>query len=275
MFKLIALDMDGTLLNEDKKISEENYLAIKKAKEKGVKVVLATGRPIKGIESYLDKLGLISNEDYCVTYNGSLVVNTGTKEVLTQVLLNSEDVHYLYDLSKKLDIDIHALTTSSCITPKLSKYTELEIKMNNIPFNEIDFHTIDDTTPVVKVMFVGEENKLSSVIKNLPKEVYEKYTVVRSAPYFLEFLDKNVNKGAGVKALAAKLGINQYEVICIGDAGNDVHMIEYAGLGVAMGNAFPEAKKVANYITYSNEEDGVAHVIDKFILNPKLININA
>lgn len=275
MFKLIALDMDGTLLNEDKKISEENYLAIKKAKEKGVKVVLATGRPIKGIERYLDKLGLISNEDYCVTYNGSLVVNTGTKEVLTQVLLNSEDVHYLYDLSKKLDINIHALTTSGCITPELSKYTELEIKMNEIPFTEIDFHTIDDTTSVVKVMFVGEENKLSSVIENLPEEVYEKYTVVRSAPYFLEFLDKNVNKGAGVKSLAEKLGINQHEVICVGDAGNDIHMIEYAGLGVAMGNAFPEAKKVANYITYSNEEDGVAHVIDKFILNPELIDINA
>lgn len=275
MFKLIALDMDGTLLNEGKKISEENNIAIKKAKEKGVKVVLATGRPIKGIENYLNELDLISDEDYCITYNGSLVVNTGTKEILTQVLLKSEDVHYLYDLSKKLDIDIHALTTSGCITPKLSEYTELEIRMNNIPFEEIDFNNIKDDTEIVKVMFVGEEKKLSAVIEKLPREVYKKYNVVRSAPYFLEFLDKNVSKGTGVKALAEKLGINRSEIICVGDAGNDIDMIEYAGLGVAMKNAFPEVKKAANYITYSNEEDGVAHVINKFILDPELINMDA
>ncbi|MFU0823567.1 sugar-phosphatase [Clostridium sp.] len=275
MFKLIALDMDGTLLNEGKKISEENNIAIKKAKEKGVKVVLATGRPIKGIENYLNELDLISDEDYCITYNGSLVVNTGTNELLTQVLLKSEDVHYLYDLSKKLDIDIHALTTSGCITPKLSEYTELEIRMNNIPFEEIDFNNIKDDTEIVKVMFVGEEKKLSAAIEKLPREVYKKYNVVRSAPYFLEFLDKNVSKATGVKALAEKLGINRSEIICVGDAGNDIDMIEYAGLGVAMGNAFSEVKKAANYITSSNEEDGVAHVINKFILDPELINMDA
>ena len=272
MFKLIALDMDGTLLNEEKKISKENMIAIKKAKEKGVKVVLATGRPIKGVENYLSELDLISDEDYCITYNGSLVVNTGTNELLTQVLLKSKDVHYLYDLSKKLDIDIHALTTSGCITPKLSEYTELEIKMNNIPFEEIDFNKIEDDTEIVKVMFVGEEKRLSAVIEKLPKEVYEKYNVVRSAPYFLEFLDKNVSKGTGVKSLAEKLDINRNEIICVGDAGNDIDMIKYAGLGVAMENAFPEVKKAANYVTYSNEENGVALVLIRFILSDSLQN---
>lgn len=266
MYKLIALDMDGTLLNEEKKISKENYLAIKQAREKGIKVVLATGRPTKGIERYLGKLDLINDEDYCVTYNGSLVVNTGTKEELTKILLTSEDVHYLYDLSKKLDVNIHALTTEGCIAPKLSKYTKLEIEMNDIPFHQIDFSAVDNTIPVAKVMFIDKENKISSAIKNLPKEVYEKYTVVRSEPFFLEFLDKKVNKGTGIKSLAEKLGIKQEEVICIGDAGNDIHMIKYAGLGVAMGNAFPEVKRVADYITLSNEENGVAHVINKFIL---------
>ena len=105
------------------------------------------------------------------------------------------------------------------------------------------------------------------IIEMIPEEVSNKYTVVRSAPFYLEFLNKAVNKGAGVAALAEKLNIKQEEVICIGDAGNDIHMIEYAGLGVAMGNAFPEVKKVANFITKTNEQDGVAHIINKFILH--------
>jgi hypothetical protein len=139
--------------------------------------------------------------------------------------------------------------------------------MNEIDFEEVDFTTLTDSTPIIKIMFIGEPDKLSQAIDKLPEEVYKKYTVVQSAPFFLEFLDKSVNKGTGVKALADSLGINKNEVICIGDAGNDIHMIQYAGLGVAMGNAFSELKKVANYITYTNEEDGVAHVINKFILN--------
>lgn len=267
MYKLIALDMDGTLLNEDKTISKENFEAIKKAKEKGIKVVLSTGRPKKGIEKYLKELDLISDEDYCVTYNGSVIQNAGTEEIIFKKLLTSEDAHYLYSLSKELGINIHALTPTSCIAPKLSKYTELEFTINDIDFEEVDFTKLTDSTPIVKIMFVDEPEKLSEAITKLPKEVYEKYTVVQSAPFFLEFLDKTVNKGAGVKALADSLGINKNEVICIGDAGNDIHMIEYAGLGIAMGNAFSEVKKIANYITYTNEEDGVAHVINKFILN--------
>ncbi|MCY6483220.1 sugar-phosphatase [Clostridium aestuarii] len=267
MYKLIALDMDGTLLNENKAISEENRTAIEKAKQKGVKIVLATGRPKKGIEKYLEELNLVSDNDYCVTYNGGVIQNTGTNEVISMQLLHEEDVHYLYNLSKTLDVNIHALTTTGCISPKLSKYTKLEIDLNNIPFEEVDFQSIDSSYNIVKVMFIDDENKLSKVIANLPKEVYEKYTVVRSAPFFLEFLDKSINKSTGVKSLAKALNINQNEIICVGDAGNDVHMLKYAGLGVAMGNAFSEVKKIADYITYTNEENGVAHIIDKFILN--------
>ena len=85
-------------------------------------------------------------------------------------------------------------------------------------------------------------------------------------PFFLEILNRNANKGAGIGLLSKKLGINQDEVICVGDAGNDKHMIEYAGLGVAMGNATDEIKEIANYVTSTNDEDGVARVIDKFIL---------
>lgn len=267
MYKLLALDMDGTLLDRDKKISEENVAAIKKAKEIGVKVVLTTGRPLKGILRYLDKLNLTSDSDYCITYNGSLIVNTGTKKVLSETYLEPEDLRFLYSLSRKLDVNIHALTKNGCISPKLSKYTKLEVDLNHIPFKKVDFSSVKDNIDLIKVMFVDEEYKLTPAANNLPHEVYEKYTVVRSEPFFLEFLNKKVNKGAGLKFLAEKLGIKQDEVISVGDAGNDIHMIKYAGLGVAMGNAFPKVKEIADYITLSNDCNGVAHVINKFILN--------
>jgi Cof subfamily protein (haloacid dehalogenase superfamily) len=142
----------------------------------------------------------------------------------------------------------------------------VEATMNNIPLI-IDNPLHDKTFSPIKIMFIDEPEILEKVIDKLPADIYKKYTVVRSAPFYLEFLNLNANKGLGVDALAKKLNIKQSEVICIGDAGNDMHMVEYAGLGVAMENAFPELKEIANYVTLSNENHGVAHVINKFILN--------
>jgi Cof subfamily protein (haloacid dehalogenase superfamily) len=266
MYKLIALDMDGTLLKEDKTISKETFKAIQRAKAKGVKVVLTTGRPIDGVKRYLKELDLINDDDYVISYNGAFIQNTKTKEVIAETLMSLDDIDYLYKLSQQLKVNIHALTDSSCITPKWSKYSQVEADINAIPLDFVDFNNINKNTTIVKIMFIDEPEHLSKVIDKLPSEVYEKYSVLRSAPYFLEFLDKSVNKGAGVGLLANKLGIKPEEVICVGDAGNDIHMIQFAGLGVAMGNAFPEIKEVADYITLSNEENGVAHVIDKFVL---------
>lgn len=266
MYKLVALDMDGTLLNEHKKISSENMKAIKNARKLGVKVVLATGRPLNGIKRYLKELDLVSEGDYAVAFNGALVQNTHTGQVVAKNLMTHEDLQYLYNLSRELDVNIHFLSYDACYTPKVNQYSMLESEINEIALIEKDFEHIDADTTIVKIMFIDPEEKLEKVITKLPKEVYDKYTIVRSAPFFLEFINKKVNKGFGVKVLAETLGINQDEVICMGDAGNDVHMIQYAGLGVAMGNAFPEVKDIANYVTKTNEEHGVAHVINKFVL---------
>ncbi len=266
MYKLIALDMDGTLLREDKTISEKTKEAIKQAKDKGVKVVLASGRPIEGLQKYLKELDLIGDEQYVVSYNGAVVQNTGTKEVINHITLQGSDLKDLYKVSQELNVNIHAFSNKGCITPKMTKYSELEGTMNGIDVHVIDYNEVTADEPIIKMMLVDEPEILEKVIAQLPKALYEKYTIVRSAPFFLEFLNIAVNKGEGVKALAEKLGIKQEEVICIGDAGNDEHMIRYAGLGVAMENGFDELKAIADYITGTNEEDGVAQVIEKFIL---------
>ena len=267
MYKLIAIDMDGTLLKEDKTISKENYVAIQKARKAGVKIVLATGRPLNGIKKYLSHLNLINEGDYAVVYGGAVVQSNKSEKLISRNILELKDWSYLFSLSQKLKVNIHALTENSCITPKGNKYSTQESTMNNIPLIIDNPTNMKEKISIIKIMFIDEPKILEEAINELPKELYEKYTIVRSSPYFLEFLNINANKGLGVEALAKSLNIKQEEVICIGDAGNDTHMVLYAGLGVAMGNAFPELKEVANFITLSNENHGVAHVINKFIFN--------
>lgn len=267
MYKLIAIDMDGTLLREDKSVSERTKNAIKAAKEKGVHVVIATGRPIDGVTRYLEELDMYGENDCVLSYNGGLVLKTKTREVISKIALTGADLHYLHNLSKDLGVHIHAFSeVHGLITPENSKYTEVEANINNIKININDYTNIEDDHTIVKVMMIDEPEILQRAIDNLPKEVYEKYTVVRSTPYFLEFLNKEVNKGTGVELLAKHLGIKQEEIMTFGDAGNDLDMIVYAGMGVAMANAFDEIKEAANYITDSNEEDGVAKAIEKFVL---------
>jgi Cof subfamily protein (haloacid dehalogenase superfamily) len=266
MYKLIAIDMDGTLLKEDKTLSKETCRVIKKAHSKGIKIVLSTGRPLRGIEQYLEKLNLVSDKDYAVTFNGAVVQNIKTKEIIAEKGLTRADMLFLYDVSLKLNLNIHALTHNSVISPRNSTYTQLESDLNNMPLQIIDFKNLSKSTEIIKILMVEDPAILQHAITKLPRELYDKYTIVKSAPFFLEFLNKSVNKGVGVELLAKSLNIKQEEVICIGDAGNDIHMIKYAGLGVAMGNAFEEVKKIADYITLSNEEDGVAEVIKKFVL---------
>lgn len=265
MYKLIAIDMDGTLLKEDKTISGKTKKAIDEARKKGVKVVISSGRPVEGIERYLKELNLTGKDDYVISFNGSMIQCVKSKKVISRSVLKGSDLLYLYKISRQIGVNIHAFSEIGCITPKLSKYTQLEGTANRIPIKIVDFDKEDPKEDIFKVMMIDEPEILEEAVKKIPNVLYDKYTVVRSEPYFLEFLNKKSNKGEGVKILAEYLGIRQQDVICIGDAGNDIHMIKFAGLGVAMGNAFDEVKEAADYITLTNEEDGVARVIEKFV----------
>ncbi|NLK99236.1 MAG: sugar-phosphatase [Clostridiales bacterium] len=266
MYKLLAIDMDGTLLNEKKEISNRCKADIRKLQEKGISVVLATGRPFDGVLPYINELELFNENDFVVVYNGALVQSTNGKKVLIDRPLSITSYKELYKVSNELDVNIHALTETSVLTPRNNPYTHVESSINKIPVIEGNIEDIDESTNIVKVMFIDDPKKLDKIIPLIPQWVKEKYNILRSAPIFLEFLDKGVDKGVGVSLIAKELGIEAKEVICIGDAENDIAMIKYAGLGVAMANATDDAKSVADYITLSNEEDGVAHVIEKFIL---------
>lgn len=266
MYQLIAIDMDGTLLNEEKEISAENKKAIMAARAAGKHVVIATGRPLVGIKRYLEALEMTEEEDYVIAFNGALVQTAKSGRIVSKKTLSWQDYQDLYEVSKSLNVHIQALSEHHVMTPIANPYTDVEATINLIETEIIPVEQVSQDLTIVKVMFVDEGEKLDLAIKDLPEWVKEKYTIVRSSEIFLEFLDKSVNKGAGVAALAAEIGLSAAQVICVGDAGNDLDMIQYAGLGVAMENAFDEVKEAADFITKSNVEDGVAHVIQKFML---------
>ena len=157
MYKLIAIDMDGTLLKEDKTVSERTKNAIKAAKEKGVQVVIATGRPIDGVTRYLEELDMYHENDCVLTYNGGLVLKTKSREVISKIALTGADLHYLHNLSKELGVNIHAFSdVHGLITPKNSKYTEVEANINGIEININDYSDIEDDHSIIKVMMIDE-----------------------------------------------------------------------------------------------------------------------
>jgi len=267
MYKLVVLDMDGTLLNSQREITSKVREAIAAATKRGVKVVLASGRPLQGMLPALHALGLTTEADYVLTCNASLILNVASSAVIRSEFLNGQDAIDLYHLSRQLGVNTHAYSAKmGLITPKISKYTEHEARLNNIDINICDFTQLDPNEEMIKIMMIDEAQALTAAIKQLPEVLQEKYNMAQSAPFFYEFMSKKSGKGNGVAALAEHLGLTHEQVICVGDAGNDLQMIEYAGLGIAMANASDDVKAVADYITLSNDENGVAHVFEKFVL---------
>lgn len=267
MYKLIALDMDGTLLTSEKTISQRTRDAISAARQRGVKVVLASGRPLAGMQDKLDELGICGDNEFVVFFNGSMVKELGTNTIVHSAIIDGKRAKQVAQLAQQLGLDCHAFSTElGLITPQLNEYTDIEATINQIPVTEFDFDQLADDHPIIKAMIVGAPQALTAAIDNIPAHYRQQFTVVQSAPFFLEFLSLDSNKGIGIKAIAEHLGINASEVICIGDAENDHHMIEYAGLGVAMENAMEQTKAIADHITLSNNHDGVAIVIEDYIL---------
>lgn len=269
MYKLVAIDVDGTLFNDRREITQEVNEAIQAAKAKGVNVVICTGRPIGGVRPILEELELADKDEYVITYNGALVQGTNTGEVVSETSLTVSDLKELYQLSLQLGSPMHFFDTERIYTPNkdISHYTVYESFANKVPLSFRAIEEIPEDMLIPKVMFIDEPERLAEIMAAIPASYRKKYTMVQSAPFFLEILHSSVNKGNAVKQLAEKLGMKREEVVCIGDGENDLEMVKYAGCGVAMGNATTSVKEVAEFQTMSNNENGVAYAIEKLILN--------
>ncbi|MCU5772342.1 sugar-phosphatase [Erwiniaceae bacterium BAC15a-03b] len=266
--KLIAIDMDGTLLNHQHNITPRVKEAIGRAREKGVYVVLATGRPYIGVARYLLELDLQQEGQFCITNNGALVQRAVNGDCIAEVTLSFDDYLLFEQLSRELGVHLHALDKSRLYTANkdISEYTVHEASLTGIPLHYRSVAEMDRTLTFPKVMMIDSPELLDSAIARIPAELHENYTIMKSAPYYLEILNKQVNKGAGVKALADQLGLAREEIMAIGDQENDLAMLEFAGTGVAMANGIDAVKAISQFVTKTNMEDGVALAIEKFVL---------
>lgn len=268
MIKLIALDLDGTLLNSQKKISKANKAAIHFAIKKGVKVVLCTGRPLMGIKQYVDELQLLDMEDFSITYNGGLVQRNHNSEVLSQKTLSYEDIQEIYALSQELQVPMNILDLNYVYEPtypddRPSLYPSLQSA--SLPFIKCDVDSFKEDQQFNKVVFCTEPKFLDQTISKIPADFYQRFSTMKSRPLLFEIMHPEVNKGSGIAQLCNLLHITSDQVMVCGDEENDLAMLEYAGVAVAMANASEQVKKAATFITKSNDEDGVAYAIQHYV----------
>ena len=271
-YKMIVLDLDDTLLQDDHSISDRTKQALMKAQANGVKVVLASGRPTFGMKPIAAELSLAEFESYILSFNGGKIINCRTNEDLFSSTLSVQAVQKLYELSRREEVFIHTYVGDEIITEDDNPFTMIESELTNLPIKIVDKFIDGVPEPVVKVLMVGDPDHLKEVETKLQVELVEEFSVMRSKPFFLEFTEKGVTKGTSLEQLINICGIKREEVIAIGDSYNDQEMIEFAGLGVAMGNAPEDIKQIANYVTDTNMNDGVAKVVEKFVLESLLVN---
>lgn len=266
--KLVAIDLDGTLLNNKREITREVFEAIQEAKKAGVKIVITTGRPITGVKEILEELKLTDEGDYVITFNGALVQDVATKADIAKETLSYEDYLDIEFLARKLDVPMHASTKNGMYTANrnIGKYTIYESQLVSSP---VFYRTPEEmhNKEIIKTMMVDEPEILDEKIAQIPEHFFEKYNIAKSAAFYLEITPKTASKGLAVKQLVDELGLSIAETMAIGDEENDRSMLEAAGIAVVMENGNPSVKEIATYITKSNEENGVAHAIREWVLN--------
>ena len=263
---MLVLDMDDTLLTDDHKISDLNKEMILKAQKQGIHVILASGRPTPAMTSFAKELELDKHESYIISFNGAVISSVKEGEILFKQTLSKEQIHELYDFSVKSNTDIITYLNDEIISETDSEYIEIEKEITGLPHNKVISFIEAVTKDAVKCILLEEPSYLKKIEKEL-KLAMPHLSVTMSKPFFLEVAQNGIDKAASVKLLAEKLNIQQSEIIAVGNAGNDLTMIQYAGLGVWVDNVTPELRDEADLIVASNNDNGVAEVIQKYILN--------
>ena len=271
-YKLICVDMDRTLLNSKKEITRKSLDAIKKAHELGVKLVIATGRIFVSAGYYGDLIGVKAP---IIASNGAYVREKDGEKVIFEEYLSMEECSNIVSILKEYNIVPHFYSFDTIYTSKII-HSSLAYKNANakLPQNrQVKIEVIDDweklflkRPKLIKTMAVDDDGDKVLQAKERFLSL-DKFEVVSSFSKSFEVMPRGTSKGNAVKKICEYYGVHPSEVIAIGDNENDISMIEYAGLGIAMGNSEEKVKDIADYITESNDRDGVAMAIEKFILD--------
>lgn len=272
--KLIAIDLDGTLLDSNRELSEENYQAIQEAKASGIKVVLCTGRPLRSMNYLLDLLHLKEDGDLAITYNGGLIQATDTGEIVHEMVHSRADCLEIYQLGQQLNLPVNFIDLDYVYEPPYPVGAEsiYHKGVTNIPqdqalkFSDLLIEDMPDPFSINKIVMSRPAAELDAAIKKIPESYYKKYNIYKSQSHILEILPKNVDKGSAMSIVGEWLSLSKNQIMGIGDQENDLTLVTNAGLGIAMDNAITIVKEAADFITKSNDASGVAYAIRKFAL---------
>ena len=259
--KLIAIDMDGTLLDSQKEIPAENIKAIQEAAAAGIKIVLCTGRPRSGILPHFEKLGL-SEEEY-------IIMNNGCSTYETKSLSRSEMEELLQACEDFPEVAL-SFTGEKTYYVVGDEVPELVAYDAGTVFTEAKARSLEEIFAegqvIFQAMYMADSEPLDAFQNAVQDRLDQSYSTVRSQEYIFEIMPQGATKASGLKHLAEKLGIAPDQIMALGDAANDLEMLQFVGQSVAMGNASDDIKELCKYVTLTNDEAGVAHAIRTWAL---------
>ncbi len=266
-YEIIALDIDGTLTTTDKEITPRTKKALVEAQKLGKKVVLASGRHNAGMKDIAEELELGKYGGYIMAFNGGKIINAQTGEVITTTYFPHEYIQPVYECLKDSNITVITYEDDMIVmNEKVNDYTLVEANILKMDYKTVDNFTDYVSFDVNKLLLAGEPEEIDKYEKILFEKYQGYFDVFKSCPYFLEVMPFGVNKGASLSKMLPKIGLDSKQLIACGDSYNDMTMIGYAGLGVCMANGEKDVMKIADVVADSNDDDGVAKIVEKYLL---------
>ncbi|WP_105619178.1 Cof-type HAD-IIB family hydrolase [Vallitalea okinawensis] len=271
MYKMIAIDLDDTLLNEEGDVSKENICAIEKAREEGVAIVLCSGRPSLGMHKTINSLGLDKEGEYYISFNGALIRKAHDDSKIYEANLDPDLTKRIIEYGRKYDLGIQLYIGDDMFvekfTDRIKEYEELT-GVKAIIVDDLKEHIGQGA---LKLLMNDDHERLKVLYEEEHNHLDEHLHMFFSRDHLLEFISLETNKGIAVMKLAERLNIKKEDVIAVGDSYNDFYMIEMAGLGITVSNGRDEVKQIAQYITSrSNNEHAIEEVIEKFIMSKEV-----
>lgn len=266
-YRLIALDMDGTLLDSNHEISPRTAAALQEVAAQGTEIVFCTGRtPVNSIP-YMEQLGL-HEEGYVIVHNGAATVHTGTRKVIHEFPLDTAALdqymnycrqhHIHFDINTAFEIYVDSPENMQAAAQEMyAKFQSFELKPQLLPAWE------ELSSPVLKLSAFATPEQLDAAYKEWNLWTPE-FNILRSGEFFIDLMHPDASKGGALQALAESRGIAPAEIMAIGNYYNDLSMMQYAGLGIAVDNSPLEVKAAADEITRSNDDDGVYYMLKKY-----------
>ena len=263
-YKLIAMDLDGTLNNDRKTIDAPTRDALMAAQERGVRILLASARPLPGLYRERDALDLTARHGLLMAYNGGVIVDATTGDTLSAVTMQTEQARrVLRDLESLPVTPILDDGRIFYVTDRNGYKVDYECRNNRMSCVEVPNLAQFLRFPPCKILMSVQPERIRDVQRRIADGLPAGLTVVQTAPFYLEVIPAAINKGVGLRAACDAIGIGVEEAIAFGDSENDIEMLRVAGMGVAMGNADEAVRAAADMTTLSNNENGIAAALSR------------